>query len=156
MRHVVLCIFDGFRQWKGINGMLKADVDRLMIDFDFDFKYWLRSPPQWSIRRRDGAERPTRLIAQLALESCYWSGFNSSWWKVIPIRYSFVQKGILSQRGVSSYVFKWCFMSTTSWYNIFIYIYIFFRLLGLRGHWQVERLIHSKFCTGLSAWSSFF
>ena len=121
-----MCIFDGFRQWKGINGMLKADVDRLMIDFDFDFKYWLRSPRQWSIRRRDGAERPTRLIAQLALESCYWSGFNSSWWKVIPIRYSFVQKGILSQRGVSSYVFKWFFMSTTSWYkHIYIYLYIF-------------------------------
>ena len=31
----------------------------------------LHSPPQWSIGQRDGAERPTRLIAQLAPKSSY-------------------------------------------------------------------------------------
>ena len=33
---------------------------------------------------------------------------------MIPIAHSFVQKGILSQRGVSSNVFQRLFMSTTS------------------------------------------
>ena len=42
----------------------------------------------------------------------YWSGFNSSWWKIIKIRYGIVQKGILSQRGVTSNVLEWFFIPT--------------------------------------------
>ena len=64
----------------------------VLLIYLYSLIMWLHSFPQWSIRWRDGAERPTRLIAQFALESCYWSRFNSSWWKMIPIGYGFVQK----------------------------------------------------------------